>query len=77
MEMETGMETVMETDMEVEMDMEIEAETDNTQTCEWNWGTLAKYLIRRNTPYSAVSIVADMPMAQFPMALSTCRLSSL
>ncbi len=75
--MEADMETVMETDMEVEMDMEIEAETDNTQTWAWHWGTLAKYLIRRNSPYSDVRIVADMPMAQFPMARSSCRLSSL
>jgi hypothetical protein len=26
----------------------------------WNWNTVAKYLIRRNSPYSVVRVVADM-----------------
>jgi hypothetical protein len=57
METETDMETVMETVMETERDMETEYKL---------------FLLRRNSPHSAVSTVANMSTAQFPMALCTC-----
>ncbi len=39
----------------------------------WTWKRKRKlYLVWRNSPYSAVRIVANMSMAQFPMALCTC-----
>ncbi len=50
MEKETDMETVMETDMEMEMDMKRK----------WTWKRKSKlYLIRSNSPYSAMRIVAN------------------
>ncbi len=43
------------------------------RTWKWTWKRKRKlYLIRRNSPYSAVRIVANMSTAQFPMALCTC-----
>ncbi len=50
MEKETDMETVMEMDMETEMDMK------RKWTLKWK---SKLYLIRRNSPYSAVTIVAE------------------
>jgi hypothetical protein len=47
--------TVMETDMETEMDMKRK----------WTWKRKRKlYLIRRNSPYSAVRIVANIAVAE-------------
>jgi hypothetical protein len=55
MEKETDMETVMETDMEMEMDMKRK----------WTWKRKRKlYLIRRNSPYSAVRIVSNIAVAE-------------
>jgi hypothetical protein len=55
METETDMETVMEMDMETEMDMKRK----------WTWKRKHKlYLIRRNSPYSAVRIVANIAVAE-------------
>jgi hypothetical protein len=55
METETDMETVMGTDMETEMDMKRK----------WTWKRKHKlYLIRRNSPYSAVRIVANKAVAE-------------
>jgi hypothetical protein len=49
------MEKVKETDMETEMDMERK----------WTWKRERKlYLIRRNSPYSAVRIVANIAVAE-------------
>jgi hypothetical protein len=49
-DMETSMETDTETDIETEMDMK----------GKWTWKRRSKlYLIRRNSPYSAVRIVAN------------------
>jgi hypothetical protein len=54
MEKETDMETVMETDMEMDM------ETDMDMKQKWTWKRKSRlYLIRRNSPYSAVRIVAN------------------
>jgi hypothetical protein len=54
MEKETDMETVMETDIKTEMDMKRK----------WTWkGKRKLYLIRRNSPYSAVRIVANIAVA--------------
>jgi hypothetical protein len=61
-----------ETDMELETGIETETEDDNmqtwtwTRTRSWNWGTFAKYLIRRNSPYSAIRIAANMSQRNFP-----------
>ncbi len=63
METETDMETVMEMDIEMEW----------TWKRIWTWKRRCKlYLLQRNSPYSGVGIVANMSMAQFPMALCTC-----
>jgi hypothetical protein len=61
--------------METETDLETETETDNTQiwtrswiwtqTWTWNWNTYAKYLIWRNSSFSAVRVVADMAWRNF------------
>jgi hypothetical protein len=68
MEKERDMERVMETDMEMEMDTK----------WKWTWKRTCKlYLIRPNSPYSAVRIVANMSIAQFQMALCTCSGSLL
>ncbi len=49
------METDMETDMETEMDMKRK----------WTWKWKRKlYLIRLNSPYSAVRIVANIAVAE-------------
>jgi hypothetical protein len=49
--------TVMETDMEMEMEMEMKRK--------WTWKRKRKlYLIRRNSPYSAVRIVANIAVAE-------------
>ena len=53
--METVMETDMETDIETEMDMKRK----------WTWKPKRKlYLIQRNSPYSAVRIVANIAVAE-------------
>ncbi len=53
MEKKTDMETVMETDMETDMKRK------------WTWKRKRKlYLIRRNSPYSAVRIVANIAVAE-------------
>ncbi len=53
--METVMETDMETDMETEMDMKQK----------WTWKRKCRlYLIRRNSPFSAVRIVANIAVAE-------------
>jgi hypothetical protein len=77
METEKDMETAIETDMETEKDMETVIETDMETEMAWKWKWTWKwkhklYLIQRNSPYSTMRIVANMSMAQFPMALCTC-----
>ncbi len=53
MEKETDMETVMETDMETDMETEMDMKRKRKL-----------YLIRRNSPYSAVRIVANIAVAE-------------
>jgi hypothetical protein len=68
METETDMETVMETVMETDMETERDVETEIDMEMEYKL-----FLLRRNSPHSAVRIVANMSTAQFPMALCTCN----
>ncbi len=59
MEKETDMETVMETDMETDIETEMDMKR------KWTWKPKRKlYLIQRNSPYSAVRIVANIAVAE-------------
>jgi hypothetical protein len=52
-------------DMEKETDMETDMETEMDMKWKWTWKWKRKlYLIRRNSPYSAVRNVANIVVAE-------------
>ncbi len=55
----------MVTDMETETDMETDSDNTQTRTWTWNYGTFAKYFLWRNSPYSTIWIISDIPWCNF------------
>ncbi len=85
--MDTEMDRETETDMETETETDITIKWTWTLTMTWNWGTFGKYLIRYNSPYSAIWIDFTYHSAisngaiyfyrLFMMKKMTCRFSKI